>query len=216
MAYEKILVLESTWAMYDDQYISDSRSTARIYSAVETLMSLHNKPVLILQRPLLASRFCVDIELFVGLEANRRGPNLIVLSGHGEHEMVKKSNGERAHRRVIQAIDGGVDVSDKLQELGGKLKRTILILDSCSTGQKIREFRESTGALGAIGFSKDVSWVDSASFLLAFLLKCQEDGVFQLERATWQKPKKILNDMSTGAYKTLAKSLGLDYDFNEG
>lgn len=216
MAYEKILVLESTWAENDDDYIADSRSTTRIYSAVETLLSLRDVPVFVLQRPLLASRYLVDIEQFVGLEANRRGPNLIVLSGHGEHELVKKSNGDRAHRRVIHAIDGEVNISVDLRQLGDKLKRTIFVLDACSTGQKIESFRVATGALGAIGFSKDVSWVDSASFLLAFLLKCQEDGVFQLERANWQRPKNILESMSEGTYKTLAKSLGLEYSFNEG
>ena len=74
----------------------------------------------------------------------------------------------------------------------------------------------ATGALGAIGFSNDVSWVDSACFLLAFLLKCQEDGVFQLKRARWERPKEILESMSTTTYKSIAKSLGLQYSFNEG
>lgn len=216
MAYEKILVLESNWAEGDEDYIADSRSTTRIYSAVETLLSLREDPVFVLQRPLLASRYLVDIEQFIRLKANSKGPNFIILSGHGEHEFVKKTNGDQAHRRIIHAIDGKINISTDLRKLNQKLKRTIFILDACSTGQKIESFRAATGALGAIGFSNDVSWVDSACFLLAFLLKCQEDGVFQLKRARRERPKEILESMSTTTYKSIAKSLGLQYSFNEG
>lgn len=45
MAFEKILVLESTWANDSDDYIRDSRSTARIYLSFESLLSLHDVPV---------------------------------------------------------------------------------------------------------------------------------------------------------------------------
>ena len=46
VAHEKILILESTWALEAD-YISDSRSTARIYLSFETLLSRGDVPALL-------------------------------------------------------------------------------------------------------------------------------------------------------------------------
>jgi hypothetical protein len=82
VAYEKLLILESTWAAKADDYISDSRSTARVYLSFDSLLSLHDEPVFAIHRPLLAGRYLSDIEQFVGLPSNRTGPNLIILSAH--------------------------------------------------------------------------------------------------------------------------------------
>jgi hypothetical protein len=52
--HEKILILESTWATKSDNYVSDSRSTARIYLSFESFLSLHDVPVFAIHRPLLS------------------------------------------------------------------------------------------------------------------------------------------------------------------
>lgn len=111
MAFEKLLILESTWAN-EEEYIADSRSTSKIYQSLESLLSLHKEPVNIIQRPLLASRFVKDIEQFVSLPANRKGPNIIVISAHGSHKKVLKQNKQK-HRRIISAIDGNINLSRK-------------------------------------------------------------------------------------------------------
>ena len=82
MAHEQILILESSWADEREDYISDSRSTARIYLSFETLLSLHDVPVFAIHRPLLAGRYLKDITQFVSLEANASQMNIVILSAH--------------------------------------------------------------------------------------------------------------------------------------
>jgi hypothetical protein len=214
MAFEKLLILESIWSEND---ITDTRETKKIYSSLETLFSLHDEPIRIIQRPLLSSLYIKDIDNFVSLEANKRGPNVIIMSAHGSHKLVDDGD-SRKHRRKLIAFDGPVNISKDIQSLFDKLNRTIFILDACEVGDTISSFRKASGALGAIGFSKTVSWVDSAVFVLALLLTFQTEGVFHLQRVNKRsnvtsKPEKILHNMEEGTYKTLMNSMGVQYSF---
>lgn len=211
---EKLLILEANWTDEEANYISDSRSTARIYASVEALLSLHEKPIQIIQRPLLKCRYKEDIKQFVNLAANRNGVNIIILSAHGEKKTLKKDE-KIIHRRQISAIDGKINLSAGIQKISKELGRTILILDSCDIGKSLESFRKASGALGVIGFSKQVDWIDSVVFILALLLKYQEEGVFLLERSSLAKPKRILMEMKEGPYDALIKSLEVKYSFKE-
>ena len=211
MRNEKLLILEGSWAE-DGEYISDSRSCTRIYRGVEALMSVQETPVLTVVRPLLACRFPRDIKEFVDLPCNRRGVNVVILAGHGSHEWVKKKD-KRAHRRTIQALDSDVNTSVAIREIQESLKRTVFILDSCEIGQGAESFRQASGALGVIGFSKTVDWVDSAVLILALLLRFQQEGVFQMKRMSATRPMMIIEKMKGGAYAGLKRELGMETSF---
>ena len=212
MGYEKLLILESTWATEADDYIRDSRSTARIYLSFESLLSLHDEPVLAIHRPLLAARYLSDIGQFLGLPSNRRGPNVIILSAHGSFREERK--GRRVvNRRRLHAIDGVLKLSKDIHSLRGRLGRTVFVLDACDIGTRVAAFRAAAGALGAIGFSKAVDWIDSATFILAVLLRFQDEGVFQMRRSSAKKPASVLAAMAEGPYRSLAKELGLEVSF---
>jgi len=213
MAFEKLLILESTWAN-EEEYIADSRSTSKIYQSLESLLSLHKEPVNIIQRPLLASRFVKDIEQFVSLPANRKGPNIIVISAHGSHKKVLKQNKQK-HRRIISAIDGNINLSRKIRKVSNKLNRTIIILDACEIGEKVASFRKAAKALGVIGFSGNADWIDSSIFILALLMKFQEKGVFQMKRISVANPFKVLSSMKEGVYKKLMEKLDVDFSFKD-
>jgi hypothetical protein len=211
MAFEKILILESTWADADE-YISDSRSTTKIYSGLESLMSVQEKPVYAIHRPLLSFRYIIDIKQFLSLPSNRRGINVIILSAHGKHKRIK-NKGKFVHRRELCAIDGKINISKEMRSISNKLHRTVIILDACSVGESIYSFKKASGALGVVGFSETVDWIDSSAFILALLLKYQEGGVFQMQRSSSAMPKKVLEDMTMGPYKTLCKSLCMEHKF---
>lgn len=212
---EKILILEGNWAEEDDDYISNSCSATRIFTSVEALLSVHDIPIKIIQRPLLKCRYKEDIRQFVNLEANKKGINLIILSAHGEKGLKRKRGWRRIHSRKIKAIDGDINLStgSGIKQLSSELGRTIMILDSCEVGKSLKSFKEFSGALGVIGFSKDVDWIDSAVFILALLLKYQSEKVFS-KKVLLKKPKKILKEMEKGAYKLLMGKLGVEYEFD--
>lgn len=212
MAYEKLLILESTWANDADDYISDSRSTARIYLSFESLLSLHDEPVFAVHRPLLAARYLADIRQFVSLPANRNGLNAVILSAHGSFSRVEKAN-RLVNRRRLHAIDGEVKLSSDIHGLKGVLARTVFILDACDIGARVSAFRGAAGALAVIGFSKTVDWVDSAAFVLALLLHIQSEGIFHLRRAAPQRLQKLLNSLCSGPYKSLTTALGVEMAF---
>ena len=207
-----MLLLEASWAEDDTNYISDSRSTSKIYASIETLLSLHKKPIQIITRPLLECRLEKDIIQFVNLEANRKGVNIIILSGHGEKEKRRKGS-KTIHKRMISAIDGEINLSARISKLSSELDRTILILDSCNIGESLESFRKASGALGVIGFSKRVDWIDSVVFILCLLLKYQERGIFQLERKSSAGARKILEEMEKGPYSLLMEDLKVGYKF---
>jgi hypothetical protein len=213
VAFEKLLILESTWS----KRITDTRETTRIYTSMETLFSLNKEPIRIIQRPLLSSLYKKYIKQFVSLAANQKGPNVIIISAHGSHELIEDGDSIK-HRREIQALDGTINISADIRSLSTKLNRTILILDACDVGTNISSFRNASGALGVIGFNTEVDWVDSAVFILALLLRFQSEKVFHLQRIskgpdTTSKPEKVLSSMENGTYKTLMKSLGVQYNF---
>jgi hypothetical protein len=211
MRNEKLLILESSWAE-DGQYISDSRSCSRIYRGVEALLSTQDLPILTVVRPLLACRFPTDIDEFVQLPCNQKGVNIVILAGHGRHKWVK-IKGEKVHRRLIQAIDQEINVSRAIRPIRANLKRTIFILDSCQIGQGVRGFRQAGGSLGVIGFAETVDWIDSAVFILALLLRFQDGGVFQMERMSPVRPRKVLKEMKAGPYRDLIKHFHVESSF---
>lgn len=208
----KILILESNWAENEVDYIKDSRSTTKIYSSIESLLSLHDKPLQIIQRPLLACRFVIDIKQFINLDENKKGINIIIISGHGSLDR-KTKNGKKRLSRKLSAIDGDINISIEIRKLSELLSRTIIILDSCTVGTKISSFKKISGALGVIGFSESVDWIDSAVFIFSLLCKYQEQKVFFLQRKSHIKPKQILDKMKSSHYGPFFEELGIEYDF---
>ena len=164
-------------------------------------------------RPLLAMRFSDDIFQFVSLPSNERGPNFVILSAHGYHTFSDR----RKHRRILGAIDGEINISREIIDLvkfhESPLKRTIFILDSCTVGEGIRAFLRASGALGVIGFSEAAEWIDSSVFILALLLKFQQEGVFQMKRVSPTRPDRVLQQMEKDVYRSLMGSLGVKYEF---
>jgi len=210
VAYEKILILESSWADEREDYMSDSRSTARIYLSFETLLSLHKVPVFAIHRPLLAGRYLKDIRQFVSLPANATQMNIVILSAHGTYTRVQKGD-KKVNRRRLHAIDGQIRLSSDIHKLKGQLDRTVFILDACDVGSRVAEFRRAAGALGVIGFSQAVDWADSAVFVLALLLHIQTRGIFQEPQSSARAiVRHLVHDLRQGTYKSLAKALGLE------
>ncbi len=210
MAY-KILILEGSWAEDDKDYMSDNRSVARIYAGIEALLSVHDEPAQFIFRPLLKSRFLSDLDQFLSLNSNRRGVNVVILSGHGDKDLTRDGK----HRRWLSAIDETINLSIEIREPAKSLTRSVIVLDSCLIGDSVESFRRASGALGVVGFSKRVNWNDSAVFILALLLKFQSAGVFHLKRKSAVTPKRVLGNMVSGKYKSLAKSLGVEFSFDE-
>lgn len=213
MAHEKILILEGSWAEEDEEYISDTRSTGRIYRGIEALLSLQEIPINIIQRPLLSMRFIEDIKQFALLKANKKGVNIIIISGHGSKEKIE-IKGKLKHRREITAFDEEVNLSKKIDKVYDNLGRSIIILDACDVGKDLKSFYITSGALGVIGFSKEVSWIDSSVLILALLCKYQKEGVFQMQRVSSARPKKIIDGMKNGPYTSVFKKLGVIYYFD--
>ena len=211
MANEKILILEAPWS----HNIEDTQATREIYASAETLLRLGPQPIRIIQRPLVSTTYLDDIEKFVDLKCNRKGPNVIIFSAHGSHELTEKNK----NRRELEAFDRSINISVDIRPLKEKLERTIIILDSCQVGKKVESFRKASGSLAAIGFRGDVDWVDSSIFILALLLNFQNEGVFHLERVrkstpkTEPKPEKIIRTMLESTYKSFEKPLGIEYSF---
>ena len=215
MSYEKLLILESKWS----DEITDTRSSTEIYTSIESLFSLQEQPVRIINRPLLSKLYLEDINQFVSLDSNKAGPNIVIITAHGSHTTIKKE-GRKLNRRVLDGYDGEIHLSEDMKEYvkkyGDNLKRTIFILDSCQIGTKISGFLKVSKSYGVVGFSKNVDWIDSAIFTLALLLKFQQGGVFQLQRARKSNPKaeRILTEMKSSLYAPLMEALGVEYKFS--
>lgn len=216
MSFEKMLILESKWS----EDITETLSASEVYRSIESFFSLQDHPFRIITRPLLSEHYINDIDQFVSLECNKKGPNIVILAAHGRRESAETSDGLE-ERRILEGYDGTIDLSGEIDEYveqnGNRLKRTIFILDSCEIGTDVDEFLEYTGAYGVIGYSKEVGWVDSAIFSLALLLKFQEEGVFHLQRARTgnSKPEKVLREMKSGSYGPLMEELGVEFGFRQ-
>ena len=219
MANEKVLILEAPWS----GNIEDTQATRDIYVSAETLLRSGAKPARVIYRPLISTTYKDDIKQFVELDCNQRGPNVIVLSAHGEvvrRRVVKKrgAGGRRVLRRRLEAFDGDINLSRDIRSLHDKLSRSIVVLDACDVGVTLNNFREISGALAVVGFAKEVDWVDSSMFVLAMLFKLRQEGVLSLKRATQSTEKrrsrveiviKAMIDEQDGPYASLAKSLGV-------
>ena len=216
MANEKILIFEAPWF----PKIEDTQATRDIYASAETLLRIGPQPIRIIQRPLVSTTYLDDIEKFVDLECNQKGPNVIIFSAHGSHTFSK----ENKNRRKIKAFDRSINISVDIRCLKEKLGRTIIVLDSCEIGKNVGSFRRASGSLATLGFTKDVDWVDSSVFILALLLHFQQNDVFQedvfsLKRArkstreTESKTEKTIKKMLEGTYKSFKKPLGIIYSF---
>ena len=206
---EKLLILESNWADAEANYLLDSRSVSQIYGSIEKLLSVGDHPLSIIQRPLLKCRFAKDLEQFVSLESNKRGINVVILCGHGW------INRGHSISRQLTAIDGEINLSVEIRKLKEKLGRTIIVLDSCSVGEKVKSFRAASGALGVIGFARDVNWVDSAVFILAVLCHFHQEGVFFMQKKSAVRPKRVMERLHASHYGSFFEELGVEYAFAE-
>lgn len=141
-----------------------------------------------------------------------------IFSAHGSFTALRR-NKRKVYRRNLEAFDDGVNLSTGIRDVSDSLTRTIIILDSCDIGDKIKSFYRASGAAGVIGFTEEIDWVDSTMFILAVLLKFHGEGVMNQKRIrkTTEKTKssqqKVLEDMTKGAWKSLAKSLGVQSYF---
>ena len=217
MANEKVLILEAPWS----GHIEDTQATRDIYVSAEMLLRSGAKPARVIHRPLISATYKDDIGQFVELDCNQRGPNVIVLSAHGEvvrTTVVKKqtSVGRRVFRqRRLTAFDAEINLSRDIRSLHDKLSRSIVVLDACELGVTLNDFREISGALAAVGFANEVDWVDSSMFVLAMLFKLHQGGVLSLKRATQStearrsRVENVIRAMIDGPYASMAKSLGV-------
>jgi len=211
MASEKILILEAPWS----DSIEETQATRDIYASAETLLRVGPQPIRIIQRPLVSTTYRSDIKKFVDLECNQKGLNIIIFSAHGSHTLI----GGNRHRRELEAFDGDVNISQDIQRLKKKLRRTIIILDSCKVGEDIASFRRASGSLAAIGFTEDADWVDSSVFILGLLLRFKKDDIFHLKGVpkrtaeTDSRPQKTLRKMLRGPYQSFKEHLGVKYSF---
>lgn len=202
----RVLILEGNWGEDETTYLTDSRSTSRLYTALEDLLSLGSKPVQFIQRPLLASRFAQDIRSFVSLTKFQRGGTVIILSAHGSRR--KTRTGKK--RRILQALDGKLNLSRQIKDVGDVLGKTILVLDSCEIGEKLELFQRVAKALAIIGFTQDVGWVESAVFILALLDKLDDYKYFSNAAGIRDAATGAINAMWRAPYKSLAEHLGAE------
>jgi hypothetical protein len=204
----QVLILEGNWGEDEAAYLTDSRSTSRLYAALEDLLSLGSKPVKFIQRPLLNRRFTKDIRNFISLTKNQSKGTVIILSAHGS----RRKTEEGKKRRVLRAFDGKLNLSLKIKEVGDTLGNTILVLDSCEIGQKLELFQRVAKALAVIGFRQDVGWVESAVFILALLDKLDDYNYFYFSNETEIRhaATAAINAMWDVPYKSLAEHLGAE------
>ncbi len=214
MAEAKVLILEAPWS----GDIEDTQATRDIYMSAGTLLGIGAKPVQLIHRPLIEATYIDDIERFVELGCNQRGPNVIVFSAHGQFERRKR---KKKIRLSVTGYDGEFFLSgrDGIGRLQEKLARSIIVLDSCGLGQGLKKFREKSGALGVVGFAGDVDWVDSSVFVLAMLFKLHENGVLSLKRAQRSgdgrksRAESVIETMVKREYASLAESLEVRTEF---
>ena len=214
MANEKILVFEAPWS----PRIDETQATKDIYMSAETLLRVGPEPVRVIHRPLISSSYTRDIQKFAALECNQRGPNFVIFSAHGSLKL-RRNKSKVKYRRELRAFDGKINLSAEIRDVSESLTRTIIILDSCDIGGKIKSFYHASGAAGVIGFTEEVDWVDSTTFILAVLLKYYGGGVMTQKRIrktttkTVSSQQKVLEGMTKGAWKSLAESLGVESYF---
>jgi hypothetical protein len=201
-----VLILEGNWGEDETAYLTDSRSTSRLYAALEDLLSLGSRPVKFIQRPLLAGHFVEDIRNFVSLTKDQDRGTVIILSAHGSRRKTKTGK----KRRVLQALDGKLNLSLQIKDIGDILGKTIMVLDSCEIGERLGLFQRAAKALAVIGFSEDVGWVESAVFILAFLDKLDDYKYFSNKTDIRHAATEAIKAMWSPPYKSLAEHLGAE------
>jgi len=193
---EKILIFESDWRKAPGNPPSQSYQASALYRS-----AFQNTDITVRCRVLQAGSLLNECQDFLRLPENQRGPNLILLSTHGEY----LSNGQRA----LSAIDRVILLETLLQRLQAKLSRSILILDVCHVGQTLAPLCQQFGLLGVLGFQARVNWVASSALLLSVLRHYLGAHVLHMQRASSRRPARILAQMQTGHYATLMRQLAV-------
>ena len=209
----RILLLESSWAESMADYMTCTKSSSKIYGLLSTLALDEYGPVNVIEKPLLAHRFQIDIAQFADTQSLFKGVHTIIISGHGADlfQPGGKSVGFNRDSKGVRCIDGEISLIEHLRPIREKLKHTLLIIDACRVGTEVHNIVKQTGVYGCVGFSKSVPWTDSTLFVLALLLNLFEFGIFHGN--TTDKAKKILQSMQRGAYGSLMRSLKVEYAF---
>jgi len=207
MANEKLLILESCWSEGHRYRLTDRRSTTAIYKAGLDAINIGDRLVT-LTRPLISANFVADMDSFLSLPANRKGINVIILSGHGQKFQFEDDDGELVLTKSIAAYDGQVTLLD-IEELMYSMSRTILILDCCTAGEHIHKLFRSTDCFGIIAFASEVIWLDSTLFLQNMLLRFLIYGVFSMKQRRKDKVEAILKNMQRDGYKALMDKMKL-------
>ena len=223
----KILMFEAPW----EKNLIWNRSAYEIYRASGTLPFSQQ----IISRPLIAGQYLKDIDSFLRLKINASSANIIIFAGHGSDTNVQRDDNEEIeNKKEVQGFgEKTIDLTELEQFWDTRfgLEKSIIILDACFLGRDIELFRESIGAFGVIGYTKEVHWIDSGIFTLAMLCKFNtvEDGnsrnIFEKNTTGGANtfPKSILDKMYCGdngdkddphgAYTSLMRELGVDYSF---
>jgi len=205
-----LLVLEGSWEDEESMYLTDFRSATRFYLALEDILSEIDKPIKFISRPLLTYRFDQDISEFVSMTIRKAGGTVIILSAHGSQIRTRK--GKR--RRILEALDGELNLSAKLLNLTCNLKKTILILDSCDLGVRLASLKRRTNALGIIGFQQSVDWVDSALFIMAFIYKLASENFFSTKKELKKVAERAIDSMLEPPYKEFINYLEVEMEFD--
>jgi len=200
-----VLILEGNWGEERD-YLTDSRSASRFYVALEDLFNIEeDRPIRFISRPLLKSKFAENIAEFVSLTKRKMGGAVIILSAHGAQVRHK---GKR--RRVLQAIDGDLNLSVQITKLDCSLEKIVLILDSCEIGEGLDSFQKNANALAVIGFQQSPDWLDSLVFILALLQKLATKNYFSKKTNLKQAAKKAIESMKKSPYDKLTEHLEVE------
>jgi hypothetical protein len=198
------LILEGNWAENQADYLADSRSTARLYTALEDLLSLDGTPIKFIHRPLLTTRFTQDVRDFIKLTEKQNGGTVIILSAHGAR--IRTPKGKK--RRVLDALDGELNLNARIKEVNDVLDKSILVLDSCKVGKNLKIFQKAANALAVIGFNKNVGWVDSTAFILALFDRLDKTDFFSTKTGIRGAARKAISKMWLPPYGDLAEHLG--------
>ena len=193
----KILVLESDWRPAPDLAPTQIHSSSRCYASIGLNIQ---------QNQLIIKDFFQNLEIFLSQPINQKGINVIILSGHAGFEN---------HKLQMSAIDQLFDPLEIFEPIKKKLLRTILILDACFLGLQLEIFMQRYQLLGCIGFAKQVNWVSSSVLILLILRHFREQGIFEMQRKSPIRPRKILEQFQHNSAQLLVQQLGLEFLFSK-
>lgn len=191
----KILVLESDWKTAPTLAPTQTHSAGRCYASIGLKIE---------QLPLIVETLPAQLEKFVSQPTNKKGINIIILSGHAGFEN---------HTLQMAGIDQLFNPLEIFESLRNKLLRSILILDACFLGLQLELFMQRYPFVGCIGFTKQVDWVSSSVLVLIILRYFREKGVFDMKRKSPIRPRKILEQLHNNSMQNLVQQLGLNFLF---